>query len=435
MKLAFDSKANFLCLLSVSIAFSFSFFLPQANNNQGKNTGKINFIENLLRHHPDKFSKVLANPHFYRLQIIYTQINRDSNNIPHFKQHSYRLNPKEYFYPASLVKIPVVALALQKLNELNVTGLDMFSRMRTDSAFFCQQNVKIDSTAKEGFPSIANYIKRAMLVSDNDAYNHLYEFLGQEYLNKKLWEMGYKTARITNRYYFGCDTLSNRYTNPITFYNSKGEIIYSQPLVFNPVLFENIYGKIFIGKGYIDNSSEGKLINHPKNFSYANYLCLQDVNDMLRAIIFPRSVSKQKRFDLAKDDYKFLYKYMSMYPRESDYPAYDQKDFADSFKKYFIYGNCADTIVNNSLRIFNHVGQAYGFLSDCAYIVDFENKVEFMLTATIYVNKDGILNDSKYEYNEIGFPFFADLGKVIYEYEKKRKRMVAPDLKEYKMEY
>ena len=44
-----------------------------------------------------------------------------------------------------------------------------------------------------------------------------------------------------------------------------------------------------------------------------------------------------------------------------------------------------------------------------------------MLTATILVNKDGIFNDDNYEYDEIGIPFLAELGRQLYNYELSRK--------------
>jgi len=50
-------------------------------------------------------------------------------------------------------------------------------------------------------------------------------------------------------------------------------------------------------------------------------------------------------------------------------------------------------------------------LTDASYVADFKNNVEYMLSATIYVNKDGILNDNKYEYESIGHPFCINLGK------------------------
>jgi hypothetical protein len=74
------------------------------------------------------------------------------------------------------------------------------------------------------------------------------------------------------------------------------------------------------------------------------------------------------------------------------------------------------------------VGDAYGFLLDIAYVMDPEKKVEFMLSAVIYCNSDGILNDSKYDYDTIGFPFYKNLGQLIYNYELKRKKAFLPNL-------
>ena len=80
------------------------------------------------------------------------------------------------------------------------------------------------------------------------------------------------------------------------------------------------------------------------------------------------------------------------------------------------------------MRIFNKVGLAYGYLTDNAYIVDFERGVEFLLTATVLVNENGIFNDEKYEYDEVGLPFLAAVGRVLYDYELTRDRAFTPDL-------
>jgi hypothetical protein len=85
--------------------------------------------------------------------------------------------------------------------------------------------------------------------------------------------------------------------------------------------------------------------------------------------------------------------------------------------------------------VFNKVGWAYGCLTDVSYVADFMNGVEFMLTATVYVNLDGILNDDKYEYEEMGWPFLYQLGQTIYRHELKRKRAHRPNLDEFRMEY
>ena len=85
--------------------------------------------------------------------------------------------------------------------------------------------------------------------------------------------------------------------------------------------------------------------------------------------------------------------------------------------------------------MFNKVCWAYGFLTDASYVVDVKNKVEFMLSATIYVNSDGILNDDKYDFERIGNPFMYQLGQTIYAYERTRKRPFKPDLSAFKLKY
>ena len=53
----------------------------------------------------------------------------------------------------------------------------------------------------------------------------------------------------------------------------------------------------------------------------------------------------------------------------------------------------------------------------------------------IYVNADGIFNDDNYEYDTIGMPFMGNLGRVIYDYEAKRKRPNTPDLNRFRVKY
>src|SRR6201992_3271884 len=93
------------------------------------------FLKNLLEAHPELFNHILNHPTRNEVQILYTQIDRDENNIPHFRSYGYRLNANHYFYPASTVKLPTSIFALEKLNELKVKGLTMKTTMKTDSSF------------------------------------------------------------------------------------------------------------------------------------------------------------------------------------------------------------------------------------------------------------------------------------------------------------
>jgi hypothetical protein len=129
-----------------------------------------------------------------------------------------------------------------------------------------------------------------------------------------------------------------------------------------------------------------------------------------------------------------LYTYLSEYPRESVSPHYDSATYFDGYAKFFFF-RAGHTPIPSYIRSFNKPGWSYGFLTDIAYIADFKNKVEFMLSGTIYVNSDGVLNDDKYEYEEVGWPFFKEAGRIIYQYELQRTRRYRPDLGQFELSY
>ena len=170
------------------------------------------------------------------------------------------------------------------------------------------------------------------------------------------------------------------------------------------------------------------------DFTTHNNFPLEDMQQVLQAVLFPNSVPEKKRFQLQPDDYKFLYRYMSELPSESDHPRYDTTEFFDSYTKFFMFKAWRSKIPSY-IRVFNKTGWSYGFLTDVAYIVDFKNKVEFIVSGNIYVNSDGVLNDDKYEYVETGYPFFKEMGNIIYQYELRRKRKHMPDLSAFQFDY
>ena len=93
------------------IAFGMLFLMSQSIFGQKKDATVLKILE---KNKPN-FEKILANPEKYRVQIVYTQIDRDAQNRPTFTTHRWRANPTEYFYPASTVKFPACLLALEKI--------------------------------------------------------------------------------------------------------------------------------------------------------------------------------------------------------------------------------------------------------------------------------------------------------------------------------
>ena len=383
-------------------------------------------LSDILAQHPEYFDSLIRNNETWHIKIIYTQIDRKGSNHPVFKNYYFNIDPNQYFYPASTVKMPTAILALQKLNELKTPGLNKNTSMITDAAYSRQDAVYNDPNSADGRPTIANYIKKIFLVSDNDAYNRLYEFLGQEYINDALHKMGYDSIQIVHRLNIGRTEDENRHTNPIKFYDTSARIIYQQPLVSSNLVYQK--RNTFLGKGYLRGD---RIINQPFDFSKKNRFALSDLHSILESVIFPKAVSKKQRFNLSNEDYPFLYHYMSMKPRESDFPQYDSS-YNGAYSKFLLYGGKGD--MDSNIRIFNKEGDAYGFLTDVAYIVDFKNNIEFFLSASIYCNSDGIFNDDHYDYENVGLPFLKNLGKAIYQYELQRKRTKTPDLSTFQIQ-
>ena len=386
----------------------------------------------LLQQYPQYFDSVLKNKKQWNVQFIYTSIDRGTNGVPDLKNHYFNVNSHQYFYPASTVKLPVCLLALQRLNELKQTGIDRNTTMITEqSPQQGQTPVYNDPSTINGKPTIAQYIKKILMVSDNDAFNRLYEFLGRKYINQQLHQKGYDDVQLLHRLSVFLSQEQNKATNPINFLDSANKIIYSQPMQYDSSKYQQRQDSV--GTGYY---SGDKLVKGAMDFSDKNKISLQDLHNILLTIIFPEKVKASQRFNITSDDRNFMLKYMSQLPTESVFPPYaaDTVNYWPAYCKFLLYGSESGELPKN-IRIFNKVGDAYGQMIDVAYIVDFDKKIEFFLSAIIYCNNDGILNDDKYDYDAIGFPFMKHLGEVFYQYELKRKKKILPDLSSLKFMY
>ncbi len=396
-------------------------------------------LVDLLNGRPELFRKTLLakgadGAAAHDIQIVYTQINRDAQNRPSFKTYRYQVDKDRYFYPASTVKLPAVLLALETLNPL---GIDPESTLLTDSVYAGQTSVRRDTTARNGLPSVAQYARKILVVSDNDAFNRLYELAGQCGFNERLAAKGYADTRIVHRLSVPLTADQNAHTNPVRFLNSAGTLLKGFPpqVCANtpkaPAPIRRGVGYMVGGKFYNGDS----LVRQPFDFTAKNAFPLDNQQAILRALLFPNAVPARQRFALSPAQYRFVYQYMSQLPRETRYPNY-RADTAlyDSYCKFLLFGD-RKTPMPASVRVFNKVGDAYGYLLDNAYVVDFEKGIEFMLTAMISCNSDGIFNDDKYDYETVGFPFMGNLGRLIYDYEASRKKPRKPDLSQFRLVY
>ena len=400
----------FISCLLLFVSFTLSAQLPTPFNN-------------ILGSIPNELTqKVLNNPSTYRYQLVYTQINRDKKGQPHFTNYNLQVDPNNYFNPASMVKMPLAFLAMEKLNELNIPGVNKYTTMQYDSSYERQVAQDVDSSAENKKPSIAHFVKRAFLISENDPYNRLYQFVGQGDIHKKLQKKGYSSSRIT-RQFMGYTEEQNKHTNGIKFLDDKGANILQLAPQYNKDSFQ-FGAPALIGDAHWNSKDE--LVQGPFDFTKHNNISLADMQKMLQAVIFPASVKPENRFNIQEADRLFLLQYLSQYPSETNYPKYDTATFYDSYVKFFFQDNTHQ--MPSHIRVFNKVGWAYGFLTDVSYVLDTKNNIDYMLSATVYVNNDGVVNDSKYDEATVGFPFLRSIGEAFYQYELTRPRAFKPVL-------
>ena len=367
-----------------------------------------NPLERVFESASPEFQEMLSDPK-HEIQIRYTQITRDSVGFPLFNTMSYSENSYAYFYPASTAKLPIAALALQRINELKAQGvaIDLHTPFEIYTDRFNTPIALQDSTKADRHLTVAHLIKKIFLVSDNDAYNYLFDFLGKDYINASLKEKGLNHTEIQHKFLFGAD---NTYTWNYVFLRN-GDTVYKQPSITSEleVLNTATIG-VMKGLGFQSNDS---IVNEPFDFRLKNRIALEDLEGIMKRLVFPEVFSESERFNLTEEDYAFMRYWMSRNTLESDEPNYkNDEEHYDSYVKFFIYGDRKGEMTD-AIRIHNKVGLAYGTLTDVAYITDRESGVEFLLSATILVNENQIFNDNQYEYEEKGIPFLAELGRLI----------------------
>ena len=374
----------------------------------------------LIDAHADRLGPAAADPERHRVQVLYTRIERDAAQHPRFETFGWRVDPEAYFYPASTVKLPVALLALEELARL---GLDRDTPLFTMAAHPSQTPASLDATAPGSLATVGHYVRKIFLVSDNDAYNRLYEFLGQDAIDARLAALGFQGVRIVHRLSLPLSFDDNRRANPVRFVE-EGRVLHERPERVTEV-DRRAPAPIPLGVAEI---VDGERIDGPKDFATKNALPLPALHELIRRVVCAELVPEEQRFELREVDLAFVRRAMATTPPESGIAAYaDPRAYPAGYVKFLLYGGDAPEIPAR-IRSFNKVGDAYGFLTDSAYVVDFEAGVEFLLSATVYANANGTFNDDAYEYDTVGFPFLRALGEFVLEHERARHRQHAPDL-------
>ena len=142
-------------------------------------------------------TEIVKNKEEYEIQIAYTEISRNKDGEPVFKDFEFQVDENKYFYPASTIKLPIVVLTLVKINELRSLGIDISlkSKILISSDHNEIREIQIDTIT-----SFQNLIADVFLVSDNYSSNILIDFIGYNYFNTKMSQAGLKNTYLNHKF-------------------------------------------------------------------------------------------------------------------------------------------------------------------------------------------------------------------------------------------
>ncbi len=357
-------------------------------------------------------AEVLRHAAEHRIQIVVGLIEKDAAGKPSFRQVSWRAGA-EYFYPASSVKLFAAVAALEKLHQLRAeTGIPV--GVDTPLAYYPlfdgEKLEDSDPTNREnGRITVRHLLRKIFLVSDNEAFNKLYELVGQDGLAASLQKAGLEDARLVHRLDELRSPEENRKTPRIDFVDAG--LLHSIPERTAPEMAAPpAMPGLLVGKGYLTG---GGKVEKPMDFSGKNRLSLTSLQRGLCKVLRPElGCGPGGDFEIDEDDRKILGQAMAEYPGQSKNPVYSAADYPDDSGKFLLPG-LVKKIPKEQLRISNKFGQAYGFSTENALVENLSNGKAIFVAATIYTNEDGILNDDRYEYEKVARPFFAALGEVL----------------------
>ncbi len=387
--------------------------LSQANEPSGP-------MREILESHPG-LVPIVARAAELRLQAVLGTIEPGAGGRPRLVQHGFRLGA-EYFYPASTVKLFAAVAALERLGEIaRATGLDVGpdTPMVFHPLFAGEEREESDATNLEGGAiTVRHEIRKLFLVSDNAAFNRLYELVGQDGLAASMRRAGLREARIVHRLSEARSAEENRRYPRIDFIGSG--FVHTLPERSSEPLAASPAGArmpgLEVGSAYL---VEGERVGGPMDFSTKNYVPLAELQRGLCKVVLPDvDCGGGEPFALGDGDRALLVEAMSLFPRQSKNPIYDPGEYPDNYVKFLLPG-LRRALGDRGSKIYDKSGQAYGFTTENARVVEIVDSGDHLhhgraifLAATIYTNADGTLNDDAYDYDSVALPFFTDLAEA-----------------------
>lgn len=363
-----------------------------------------------------KWASVLDHPERYRLQAALSVLSEHRRGHVTMERTGYRADA-EYFYPASTIKLGAAVAALELLEQL-----------RTASGFPVGPNSpitlwprttagrieRVDPSNNEGgLITVAHEVRKTLLISDNEAFNRLYDLVGHRELNEALWRRGLRSTCVNHRLAMPEMPLDEHRKTPQVSIETgdRRQHEFTIPERASDLMVDNsgVPG-LKVGVSHVLG---GKRFEGPMHFLRRNRMALVDLQNLLVLIVRPDAAQSLGLPPLKLDEASrhLLADAMTQYPRLSANPRVSEKDYPDEWGKLFLKG-LTRVVPKDELTITNKFGQAYGFMIENAY-VEAKDRVPFFLSTVMYTNASEIVGGDRYEYDSIAKPFFDDLAEAV----------------------
>ncbi len=362
----------------------------------------------ILSNHDSLIDKVINNPSKYNFQLIYTRINRNSNKI---NISTFSINEgNQYYNPASLIKFPLALVALEKMTSLKDSGISILDSLVLNTCSCDYGTNKYVSNHKN--PTLLQFLREMMIMSNNNAYNLFFDFIGRDVINTRMKLMGIENIQMKNRFTSGCSEEDNQISGGLRFKNTKS---YNSFLI--PCLKSTRHWSIDSSKypTILESQIATKktIINNRKNNSENNYVSLMQAHKLMINLMIPSANLFQNNFIIDSNYKNEFIKALGSYPRELENSEYDTAHLADYYYKFFIDPSIMQT-KENKIRVYNKVGLASGFVSDVSYFFDSTNNIEYFISGAL-LSKKAFSNENNY--NDFGIHLLRKIGGLIYKNE------------------
>lgn len=337
--------------------------------------------------------EVLANPEKYHLQINFTSVQEYQNEVT---LNEYSFNKDKYYYqPASLIKLPLALVSLEMLTKFQENyGINITTPLQMNT---CSCDLGTNNYVnRKPSPNLDILYKEMLIMSNNDAYNFFYDFVGPTYFNKRMRELNFPNIILRNRFYARCNGSAAQIHGGITFDKDSTDIKYH----------------IDCQNDSISNETQSIYLTTPGSNKY-NVASLYTLHQLMVNLFYP---SRTNKFAISPAYLSYFKKITSSYPHSI--PEYES--YPNHYHKYLIPPSLINTD-DSTIKFYSKNGNASGYISDVMFVEDEKNKVTYFVSISMYNASKKYYIKRRAHYTSPGIDFFRQVSKILYAHVKENK--------------